>query len=165
MYRGRHNHIPPISRVLLFAGSSRATFWRPVLPSGNANVKLLTSTFGERRSVGAIFVKNWINSEMYDESLVKIERWKVDRSWRSRAFTLPRRALLKSLFSIQSANQYVNIGLMLKRTVCRFSSMAAHNIVARAPLVAVVGATGTGKSEVSLDNFWCIPPKRNLARK
>jgi hypothetical protein len=55
--------------------------------------------------------------------------------------------------------------LMLKRTVCRFSSMAANNIVARAPLVAVVGATGTGKSEVSLDNFWCIPPKRNLARK
>jgi hypothetical protein len=61
-------------------------------------------------------------------------------------------ALLKSLFSIQSANQYVNIGLMLKRTVCRFSSMA-NNIVARAPLVAVVGATGTGKSEVSLDDF------------
>jgi hypothetical protein len=55
--------------------------------------------------------------------------------------------------------------LMLKRTVCRFSSMAANNIVARAPLVAVVGATGTGKSEVSLDNSWCIPPKRNLTRK
>jgi Tfp pilus assembly ATPase PilU len=34
--------------------------------------------------------------------------------------------------------------------------MAANNIVARAPLVAVVGATGTGKSEVSLDNLWCI---------
>ena len=55
--------------------------------------------------------------------------------------------------SIQSANQLVNIGLMLKRTVCRFSSMA-NIIVARAPLVAVVGATGTGKSEVSLDTFF-----------
>lgn len=51
--------------------------------------------------------------------------------------------------SIHSANQYVNIGLMLSRTVCRFSSMA--KVLGRAPLVAVVGATGTGKSEVSLD--------------
>lgn len=67
-------------------------------------------------------------------------------------YTSKARASLKSLFSIQSANRYVNIGLMLKRTVCRFSSMA-DNIVARAPLIAVVGATGTGKSEVSLDDF------------
>jgi len=52
---------------------------------------------------------------------------------------------------------------MLKRTVCRFSSMA-NNIVARAPLVAVVGATGTGKSEVSLDNFSFLQSSGNLAR-
>ena len=44
---------------------------------------------------------------------------------------------------------------MLKATVRRFSSMA-NNIVERAPLVAVVGATGTGKSEVSLDIFFLI---------
>lgn len=62
----------------------------------------------------------------------------------------------KSLFSIHSANQYVNIGfLMLSRTVCRFSSMHAK-VLGRAPLVAVVGATGTGKSEVSLAHFWCV---------
>ena len=83
------------------------------------------------------------------------ERWKVDRVMKITCFytSKARATLLKSLFSIQSANQYVNIGLMLKATVCRFSSMA-NNIAARAPLVAVVGATGTGKSEVSLDIFF-----------
>jgi hypothetical protein len=81
----------------------------------------------------------------------------LDRSRRSRAFTLSKtRPVQISDDSIQSANQYVNIGLvlMLKRTVCRFSSSMMANIVARAPLVAVVGATGTGKSEVSLDNIF-----------
>lgn len=67
-------------------------------------------------------------------------------------------------FPIQSANQYVNIGLMLKATVCRFSSMA-NNIVARAPLVAVVGATGTGKSEVSLDIFFLIQSSSKKKRR
>ena len=95
---------------------------------------------------------------MYDESLLfRNERWKVDRVMKITCFytSKARATLLKSLFSIQSANQYVNIGLMLKATVCRFSSMA-NNIAARAPLVAVVGATGTGKSEVSLDFFFSL---------
>lgn len=104
---------------------------------------------------------------MYDESLIQNRKdGKLDKVIEDHVLLqFPRRALQIFLgIPIQSANQYVNIGLMLKRTVCRFSSMATNNIVARAPLVAVVGATGTGKSEVSLDNFWCISsPQREIS--
>ena len=99
---------------------------------------------------------------MYDESLLfRNERWKVDRVMKITCFYTSKARDASQIFvSIQSANQYVNIGLMLKATVCRFSSMA-NNIAARAPLVAVVGATGTGKSEVSLDFFsLTFPTKR-----
>jgi hypothetical protein len=103
---------------------------------------------------------------MYDESLNR-KSGKLDTlaHWRSRAFTLSKPRPVQISDSIQSANQYVNIGLvlMLKRTVCRFSSSMMANIVARAPLVAVVGATGTGKSEVSLDNYFggILLPKKS----
>jgi hypothetical protein len=104
---------------------------------------------------------------MYDESLIQNRKdGKLNKVIEDHVLLqFPRRALQIFLgIPIQSANQYVNIGLMLKRTVCRFSSMATNNIVARAPLVAVVGATGTGKSEVSLDNFWCISsPQREIS--
>jgi hypothetical protein len=106
---------------------------------------------------------------MYDESLNR-KSGKLDTlaHWRSRAFTLSKTRPVQISDSIQSANQYVNIGLvlMLKRTVCRFSSSMMANIVARAPLVAVVGATGTGKSEVSLDNvFGGHPPPQEISPK
>lgn len=102
---------------------------------------------------------------MYDESLGLETK---DGKWMGHGDHVLLRfqgALASQIFaSIQSANQYVNIGLMLKATVCRFSSMA-NNTVAPAPLVAVVGATGTGKSEVSLDFFFCIQSSKNKKSK
>jgi hypothetical protein len=89
---------------------------------------------------------------MYDESLTERGMEESNGPGIEDHVILQFHGAFKSLTSIHSANQHVNIGLMLRRTVCRFSSMV--NTTGRTPLVAVVGATGTGKSEVSLDIFW-----------